>query len=137
MKKLIRLVFISLIGISLFAVSSCNEIDDQDLLTGRWVVAEIQGNELIEDCVRQSFVEFSDYVLDLRQRVVSHYDDCEEVKTIIGNYTVEGSTLIIRDTMAVIRQYQIEYVGPDSMSYSEPNMMTGGRNYYNYLRIKY
>lgn len=134
--KLKTLLFIGVLAtLTSIIFFSCKEEKDDDLLTGKWVKKDIQSDTLIEDCVKKSYIEFSEYVLDIRKRVFSFNNICDTVERVIGNYTIVGDVLTIKDTMNVTYEYTIDYINSDSMRYKQPNV-SGGFEYYRYLRVK-
>lgn len=134
--KLKTLLFIGvLVTLTSIIFFSCKEEKDDDLLAGKWVEKDIQSDTLIEDCVKKSYIEFSEYVLDIRKRVYSFNNICDTVERVIGNYTIVGDVLTIKDTMNVTHEYTIDYINSDSMRYKQPNV-SGGFDYYRYLRVK-
>ena len=134
--KLKTLLFIGVLAtLTSIIFFSCKEEKDNDLLTGKWVEKDIQSDTLIEDCVKKSYIEFSEYVLDIRKRVYSFNNICDTVERVIGNYTIVGDVLTIKDTMNVTHEYTIDYINSDSMRIKHPNVL-GGFDYYRYLRVK-
>lgn len=131
--KLKTLLFIGVLAtLTSIIFFSCKEEKDDDLLTGKWV---IQSDTLKEDCEKKSYYEFSEYVLDIRKRVYSFNNICDTVERVIGNYTIVGDVLTIKDTMNVTHEYTIDYINSDSMRIKQPNVL-GGFDYYRYLRVK-
>jgi hypothetical protein len=134
--KLKTLLFIGVLAtLTSIIFFSCKEEKDDDLLTGKWVEKDIQSDTLIEDCVKKSYIEFSEYVLDIRKRVFSFNNICDTVERVIGNYTIVGDVLTIKDTMNVTYEYTIDYINSDSMRIKQPNVL-GGFVYSRYLRVK-
>lgn len=134
--KLKTLLFIGVLAtLTSIIFFSCKEEKDEDLLTGKWVEKDIQSDTLEEDCVKKSYYEFSEYVLDIRKRVYSYNNICDTVERVIGNYTIVGDVLTIKDTMNVTYEYTIDYINSDSMRIKQPNVL-GGFDYYRYLRVK-
>lgn len=134
--KLKTLLFIGVLAtLTSIIFFSCKEEKDDDLLTGKWVEKDIQSDTLIEDCEKKSYIEFSEYVLDIRKRVYSFNNICDTVERVIGNYTIVGDVLTIKDTMNVTHEYTIDYINSDSMRIKQPNVL-GGFDYYRYLRVK-
>src|SRR5690606_14014702 len=134
--KLKTLLFIGVLAtLTSIIFFSCKEEKDDDLLTGKWVEKDIQSDTLIEDCEKKCYIEFSEYVLDVRKRVFSFNNICDTIERVVGNYTIEGNILSIKDTMNVTTQYTIDYVNADSMRIKQPNVL-GGFEYKRYLRVK-
>lgn len=136
MKKYFLMISIGISIISLLIFSCKKEIEDEDLLTGKWVRQEIQNDTTKDICEKRSYIEFSEYVLDIRNRIYSFNNICDTVERVIGNYTIEGNTLFIKDTMNVSSEFTIDYINPVSMSLSEPDINVGGSVHHKYLRVK-
>lgn len=121
--------------VSIFSTIGCKEEVDNDIITGKWVEKDIQKDTTVADCVKTSYIEFSEYDIDFRKRVLSFNNVCDTVYRSVGNYTINGDTLVIKDTMNVTKLYTIQFINDKEMRFTEPNMVSGGLIYHNYLRF--
>lgn len=110
MKNTLRIIFGLTILISVFSLVSCEKIVDNDVITGKWMDDKILRlpDSTTAPCIKQSYIEFSDYKIDLDKRTVNQYYACdftinedgdtlEQVPftELLGYYTITEDTLKI------------------------------------------
>ena len=72
MKKNNLLLLSSILLISIFGFFSCNrEIQDDDILTGKWIETRVLLDTLSTPCQKASYYEFSDYEIAIQNRIYS------------------------------------------------------------------
>lgn len=109
----------SLLIITFFA--SCQEeIEDNDLITGKWREESIVMNENAEECEKLSYMEFSKYDADIQKRILTNFNACDSVSTL-SKYTIDGDTLIVLDDKLVTKRYTISLINETKMIYSDKN----------------
>lgn len=112
-------LFSSLLIITFFA--SCQEeIEDNDLITGKWREESIVMNENAEECEKLSYMEFSKYDADIQKRILTNFNACDSVSTL-SKYTIDGDTLIVLDDKLVTKRYTISLINETKMIYSDKN----------------
>lgn len=134
MKKNNLLLLSSILLISIFGFFSCNrEIQDDDILTGKWIETRVLLDTLSTPCQKASYYEFSDYEIAIQNRIYSRYYACEsigeyeveggtETYTIppftetLGNYSIIGDTLIIKDVNNITKTYVIDTLNAEKMT---------------------
>lgn len=105
---------------------SCEKIVDNDIITGKWIE---ESTRLLPDsttapCVKKSYLEFSEYQIDMNKRTVNRYHACDFVINLEGD-TIEqvphtellGYYTITEDTMKILyvkdyttQVYHISYI---------------------------
>lgn len=126
MKKTIRIIFGLTILISVFSLVSCEKIVDNDVITGKWIDNKILilPDSTTAPCIKQSYIEFSEYKIDMDKRTVNQYYACDYVINLNGD-TIEqvpytellGYYTIIEDTLKILyvkdyttKVYNIKYI---------------------------
>lgn len=110
MKNTLRIIFGIAILASAFSFVACKEEVDNDVITGKWIDDEIlyTPDSLIDDCKKKSYLEFSEYKIDLDKRTVNQYYACDyylnengdtvdqvPYSELVGYYTITLDTLKI------------------------------------------
>lgn len=126
MKKTIRIIFGLTILISVFSLVSCEKIVDNDVITGKWIDNKILRlpDSTTAPCIKKSYIEFSEYKIDMDKRTVNQYYACDYVINLNGD-TIEqvpytellGYYTIIEDTLKILyvkdyttKVYNIKYI---------------------------
>lgn len=126
MKKTIRIIFGLTILISAFSLFSCEKVVDNDVITGKWIDNKILRlpDSTTAPCIKQSYIEFSEYKIDMDKRTVNQYYACDYVINLNGD-TIEqvpytellGYYTIIEDTLKILyvkdyttKVYNIKYI---------------------------
>ena len=96
---------------------SCQEkIEENDLLEGKWRDTDILNNEDAEKCEKESYMEFSKYTYDAKERKQAIVNQCDS--TVITNaYTLKGDTIIIVDDKQITKRYIIRTLNETSLNY--------------------
>lgn len=116
MKKNTIFILSSLLLISALGIFGCvPKVEDDDLITGKWIDSLVLIDTLATPCQKKSYIEFSEYELNLKDRIYEKYHACsgveeyedEEGETAtrttppfterIGNYSIKGDTLTVKD----------------------------------------
>lgn len=136
MKNKALILLSSLLIISITALFfGCKEEVDHDLIQGKWVKECIILDSLATDCQKKSYIEFTNYVIEGKDRMVSQFHACDEIGeretetgtetfTIlpysepIGYYTVTGNILRIKDMNNITNVYTIGYINAEKMMLS-------------------
>ncbi|MBP1646338.1 MAG: hypothetical protein H6Q16_1913 [Bacteroidetes bacterium] len=111
MKNTLRIIFGLTILISVFSFVSCQEIVDTDVITGKWMDKKILNlpDSTTAPCIKKSYIEFSDYKIDMDKRTVNQYYACDYTINENGD-TIEqvpytellGYYTIIEDTLKIL-----------------------------------
>lgn len=110
MKNTLRIILGLTIIIAFFSFISCEqERVDNDVITGKWIKESIllTPDSLIDPCEKKSYLEFSEYFIDLNKRTVSFYDACNTITNDEGEEVLAPKTellgyyTIIKDTLKV------------------------------------
>lgn len=126
MKKTIRIIFGLTILISVFSLVSCEKVVDNDVITGKWIDNKILRlpDSTTAPCIKKSYIEFSEYKIDMDKRTVNQYYACDYVINLNGD-TIEqvpytellGYYTIIEDTLKILyvkdyttKVYNIKYI---------------------------
>lgn len=126
MKKTIRIIFGLTILISAFSLVSCEKVVDNDVITGKWIDNKILRlpDSTTAPCIKKSYIEFSEYKIDMDKRTVNQYYACDYVINLNGD-TIEqvpytellGYYTIIEDTLKILyvkdyttKVYNIKYI---------------------------
>lgn len=136
---------------SIYGIFGCSpEIKDDDVITGKWIETSIILDSLSTECEKKSYIEFSEYKIDFQDRILSKFDACNIVDTveggtetmtitpykeIIGNYSVYGDTLFVKDVNNLTQIYTIMNIGFDQMKLKTLDR-DGNIIYMNYDRFK-
>ncbi|MFA6805890.1 MAG: hypothetical protein WCR29_00570 [Bacteroidales bacterium] len=128
------IILSSILLISVFSFTGCNrEVQDDDLITGKWIETRILLDTLSTPCEKASFVEFSEYKISIQDRIYNRFFACEsigeyegeegtETYTIppytetIGNYTIIGDTLVVKDVNNITHIYVIDTINAEKMT---------------------
>ena len=126
MKKTISIIFGLTILISAFSLVSCEKVVDNDVITGKWIDNKILRlpDSTTAPCIKKSYIEFSEYKIDMDKRTVNQYYACDYVINLNGD-TIEqvpytellGYYTIIEDTLKILsvkdyttKVYNIKYI---------------------------
>ncbi|MFA6368420.1 MAG: hypothetical protein WCX10_07690 [Bacteroidales bacterium] len=126
MKNTLRIIFGLTILISVFSFVACEEKVDNDVITGKWIDNKILKlpDSTTAPCIKQSYIEFSEYKIDMDKRTVNQYYACDYVINLNGD-TIEqvpytellGYYTIIEDTLKILyvkdyttKVYNIKYI---------------------------
>lgn len=108
-----------LLIISFFA--SCQEeIEENDLIEGKWREESVVMDENAQECEKLSYIEFSKYDADIQKRILTNFNACDSVSTL-SKYTIDGDTLIVLDDKLVTKRYTISLINETKMIYSDKN----------------
>ncbi|MDR0972131.1 MAG: lipocalin family protein [Bacteroidales bacterium] len=114
----------------LYVVYSCSEIEDNDIITGKWIEKEIVNSTQTTECQKRSYIEFSQYNLEKKDRKVYQYYACTETGTNeageeiivkfprleeVANYTIKDDTLTLVDTYQTTTIYVIKSITKEAM----------------------
>lgn len=153
MKNNTLVLLSSLLLISIVGVFACSpKYEDDDILTGKWIESRILIDTLSTQCKKKSYIEFSDYELDIHKRIYSRYEACEgeeefeteegtETRTVppftekLGNYSIKGDTLIIKTVENQTDIYIIDKIDFEKMTL-ETLDRNGNLKYLFYNRFK-
>ncbi len=124
MKKLLLLLPFALL------VSCQEELPENDLLEGKWQPAEIYLDPEASDCEKNTYMEFSPYVFDKKERILRVFDACDSTETL-ANYTITGDTLILVDSKQVTSRYIIQSITESKWVYIDK-----GNVIYTFYRLK-
>ncbi|MFA7081710.1 MAG: hypothetical protein WC135_03770 [Bacteroidales bacterium] len=135
MKKNTIFIISSLLLISTFGIFGCvPKIEDDDMITGKWIDTLILMDTLSTQCQKKSYIEFSEYELDLKDRIHEKYHACPGVEEYeaedgetatrttppfterIGNYSIKGDTLIVKDIENQTLIYVIGSIDSENMT---------------------
>lgn len=109
----------SLLIITFFA--SCQEeIEENDLIEGKWREESVVMDENAQECEKLSYIEFSKYDADIQKRILTNFNACDSVSTL-RKYTIDGDTLIVLDDKLVTKRYTISLINETKMIYSDKN----------------
>ncbi len=134
-KTLIFLSSLLIISIAVLVFGCKEDVVDHDLIQGKWMKECIILDTMSTDCQKKAYIEFSNYVLEGKYRIVSQRHACEgegqietetgtDTFTIppyseqIGYYTVSGDTLRIKDMNNMTNVYTIGYINSEKMKLS-------------------
>ncbi len=126
MKNTLRIIFGLTILISVFSFVACEEKVDNDVITGKWIDNKILNtpDSLIDPCKKKSYIEFSEYKIEMEKRTVNQYYACDYTLDENGD-TIEqvpftellGYYTIIEDTLKILyvkdyttKVYNIKYI---------------------------
>lgn len=108
---------------------SCQEkIEENDLIEGKWRESSVVNDSAAEECAKQSYMEFSKYTYQAKDRTQLIVDKCSG-NTTYNTYTVKGDTLIIVDDKQITKRYIIKKLTQTDMTYIDKD-----GNTCNYLR---
>ena len=113
-----------------FFASCQEEIEENDLIEGKWREESVVMNENAQECEKLSYMEFSKYDADIQKRILTHFNGCDSV-SVLSKYTVDGDTLIVIDDKLVTKRYIIELINETKMVYYDKNNQP-----YTFIRYK-
>ncbi len=134
MKKNTIYLLSSLLLISIIGVFSCvPKVEDDDIITGKWIDTKILLDTTSTECQKNSYIEFSEYGLTLQERIYTQYHACTEIEEFeteggtetrtvpphtvkIGNYTINGDTLTVKDVENQTKIYVIGGIDSEKMT---------------------
>lgn len=105
---------------------SCQEeIEENDLLEGKWRESSVLSNEEAEDCAKQSYMEFSKYTYEAKERKQVIVNKCSG-DIITNAYSLKGDTIITVDDKQITKRYiirtleqtKLTYIDKDGISYT-------------------
>ncbi len=113
-----------------FFASCQEEIEENDLIEGKWREESVVMNENAQECEKLSYIEFSKYDADIQKRILTDFNACDSV-SVLSKYTVDGDTLIVIDDKLVTKRYIIELINETKMVYYDKNNQP-----YTFIRYK-
>lgn len=103
-----------------FFASCQEEIEENDLIEGKWREESVVMNENATECEKLSYMEFSKYDADIQKRILTHFNACDSV-SVLSKYTIDGDTLIVLDDKLVTKRYTISFINETKMVYFDKN----------------
>jgi hypothetical protein len=106
---------------TIFFFTSCQEeFIENDLIEGKWREEAVVLDADAPECQLLSYVEYSKYVADPQQRIVTKFDSC--ASSIVKNtYSIKDNILTVVDEKLVTKQYTIELINETKMVYYDKN----------------
>lgn len=117
--------------LTMCSLASCQEQQEEnDLLQGRWREKAVVEKPNATECELKSFMEFSEYVYEAKNRRMLQVDSCKGT-TIYNHYSVAGDTLIIVDDKNITKKYLLKTVDQSTLVYTDKDNRTFTYSRYN------
>lgn len=111
--------------------ASCQEqLEENDLLQGKWREKAVVDKPDATECELKSYIEFSEYVYEAKNRQMLQVDACKGTTTY-NNYTIAGDTLIIVDDKNITKKYLLKTVDQSTLVYTDKDNRTFTYKRYN------